>query len=427
MAEPNRSRTDKPHAAPPARVRARLVLLADGSRAHRQLLRLQLERAGYRVIEAADGTAALRLCREAEPDIILSDWLLDGISGLDLCRAHRSLSRNSYGFFILLTPRHDSADVTEGMQAGADDFLTKPIAGAELLARLSAAQRVLDMQDTLSAANAQLRSALDRLSAAQDQINADLREARKLQLAMIRERQRSFGPIRVSLLMRPAGLIGGDLVGYHQIDERTVALHAIDVSGHGVAAALMTARVVTQIEALSQDASLTPAQVVRALNDQMIDAVHTDSYVTLVYGRLDLPSGQVQLVQAGHPHPVVQRQGGAIETVGRGGLPVGVLPDARFEETALTLGSGDRLLIVSDGITDAASARGMLLGEEGLNTILQLNAPLSGFGLLESMCWSVSEFSSGERQDDASALLVEHLRPAPVLAGPGRPEGAGSD
>ena len=65
---------------------ARLVLLADGSAAHRRLMRVQLERAGYRVIEAADGDTALRLCREAAPDVILSDWLLGGCSGIDLCR-----------------------------------------------------------------------------------------------------------------------------------------------------------------------------------------------------------------------------------------------------------------------------------------------------------------------------------------------------
>lgn len=138
----------------------------------------------------------------------------------------------------------------------------------------------------------------------------------------------------------------------------------------------------------------------------------------MIYGRLDLPTGRLQLVQAGHPHPALQRAGGGVERIGGGGLPVGVIEAPVFEETVVTLGSGDRLLIVSDGITDACSRRGELLGDEGLRTILQLNAPLSGFGLLESMCWSVSEFASGERQDDVSALLVEYLAPAEVVPGP---------
>lgn len=417
MSRPNRSLAEQP--SPAGSAPGRLVLLADGSAAHRQLLRTELEGAGYRVIEAGDGEAALRLCHEREPELILSDWNLAGLSGMELCRAHRALPRRGYGFFILLTTRNDTADVTAGMQAGADDFLIRPISGAELLARLGAAERVLDMQDTLSTANDRLRRTLDRLNAAQEQINNDLREARKLQQALIRERQRSFGPLRLSLLMRPAGLIGGDLVGFHQIDDRTVGLHAVDVSGHGVAAALITARIATQIESLSLDMRLTPAGVVRCLNELMLDGMQTDSYLTMIYGRLDLPTGQLRLVQAGHPHPVLQRADGGLELVGQGGLPVGVLPGATFGQTEIALAPGDRLLIVSDGLTDVCSRRGDILGEEGLRTILQLNAPLSGFSLLESMCWSVSEFASGERQDDVSAVLVEHLAPAPVLPGPG--------
>lgn len=416
----NRSPIDGPR--PQQTARARLVLLADGSRAHRRMLRVQLERAGYRVIEAADGATALRLCSDAEPDLILSDWMLAGLSGLDLCRAHRTLPRRGYGFFILLTTLNHTGDVTEAMRAGADDFLTKPISGTELLARLGAAERVLDMQDTLSAANIKLQAALDRLSAAQDQINNDLREARKLQQALVRERQRSFGPLRLSLLMRPAGLIGGDLVGFQQLDDRTVGVYAVDVSGHGVASALMTARIATQIEQLSMDAALSPVGVVQTLNAMMLEGLQTDNYLTMIYGRLDLPTGRLDLVQAGHPHPFVQRAGGAIEPLGRGGLPVGVLAEAHYDQISVTLGAGDRLLIVSDGITDVCGRRGEILGEEGLRAIMLLNAPLSGFGLLESMCWSVSEFSSGERQDDVSALLIEHLAPAPVIAGP-RPHG----
>ena len=398
---------------------ARLVLLADGSAAHRRLMRVQLERAGYRVIEAADGDTALRLCREAAPDVILSDWLLGGCSGIDLCREHRDMPRTGYGFFILLTTRSENADITAGLQAGADDFLLKPISGAQLVARLNAAERVLDMQDTLSAANVKLQAALERLREAQRQIEHDLREARKLQNALIRERQRSFGPIRLSLLMRPAGLIGGDLVGFHQLDDRTVGIHAIDVSGHGVAAALMTARVATQIETLSLDRRMAPADLVAALNEAMLDGMQTDSYLTMIYAQLDIPTGQMRLVQAGHPYPLLQRADGTIERVGEGGLPVGVIAGARYDQLELMLRPGDRLLTVSDGITDTTSRRGALLGEEGLTAILRLNAPLSGFALMESMCWSVSEFASGERQDDASGVLIEYLTPAPVV--PARP------
>lgn len=415
MTKPNRS---LPGADQPVSD-GRLVLLADGSRAHRRMLSVQLDRAGYRVIEAPDGDTALRLCREMEPDLILSDWVLGGLSGLELCRAHRGLKRNGYGYFILLTSKTGSADIAAGLDSGADDFLTKPVSGAELLARINAGERVLDMQRDLTAANAELRTTLEQLKLVQDQMNSDLREARKLQQALINERQRSFGPLRVSLLMRPAGMIGGDLVGFHLIDDATVAIHAVDVSGSGVASALLTARLAAQIEGLSRhlarEGRLSPCDVVRALNGLMLEGVQTDSYLTMVFAVLDLPSATVRLVQAGHPHPLLQSADGRIDRIGEGGFPVGVLAGAPYDEVRVQLHPGDRLLAVSDGVTDATSARGDLLGEDGLRAILQLNSPLSGHGLLESMCWSISEFSSGQRSDDCSAVLIEYLQDGAVV------------
>ena len=419
MRQPNRSLTSSTPARAAGQRARRLVLLADGSRAHRRMLSIQLERAGYRVVEAADGATALQICRDQEPDLVLSDSHLEALSGLELCRAYRGMARQGYGYFILLTSRTERADIAVALGAGADDFLVKPITGAELLARIRAAERVLDMHDDLAAANRELQAALERLNAAQEQMTGDLHEARKLQQAMIRERQRSFGPFRVSLLMRPAGMIGGDFVGFHQLDDHAIGLHAVDVSGHGVASALLTARLAAQIDALTQDRHLSPAGLVSTLNDMMLDGPLTDAYLTMVYGRLDLETHRLRLVQAGHPHPFVQRADGRIERIGQGGLPVGVLESARYDEVEVALDPGDRMLIVSDGITDAAGCRGELLGEEGLRAILQLNAPLTGHALLESMCWSVAAFASGERADDLSAVLVEHLAPAPVLAGPG--------
>ena len=418
MNKPNRALTNT--RTPPEPSGGRLVLLADGSRAHRRMLSVQLERAGYRVIEAADGITALDLCRTHEPDLILSDWMLTGLSGPELCRAHRALPRSGYGYFILLTSKTGSADIAQGLGSGADDFLVKPISGAELLARIHAGERLLDMQRDLRAANRDLRETLTQLKLAQEQMDSDLREARKLQQALVTERQRSFGPLRISLLMRPAGLIGGDLVGFHAIDDRTVAVHAVDVSGHGVTSALLTARLATQIEAISRnlwrEGRLSPPAMVGALNDLMLEGVQTDSYLTMVYGLVDLPSGRVRLVQAGHPHPLIQRARGGIERIGDGGLPVGIVADAQYDEITVALAPGDRLLAVSDGITDAVSDRGAALGEDGLRAILQLNSPLSGHGFLESMCWSVSEFSGGERPDDCSAVLIEYLQEGEVVA-----------
>lgn len=398
----------------------RSVLLVDDSRAQRRTLAVQLMRAGYEVIEAANGEEAMRICLQSRPDIVISDWMMTGRTGLDFCRRFREMQTDRYGYFILLTSRDDKKDVAEGLRAGADEFLTKPVSGAELLARLSAGERILRMEERLRSANMQLKETLDQLRETQAAIDRDLREAQRLQQGLVRERNGRFGPFELSLLMRPAGHIGGDLVGFFPIGPQRVGVYALDVSGHGVAAALLSARLASMLSggsdhniALRQTEqgpaeARSPAEVLRQLNSLMLEELRTESYFTMVYAELDCSTGLMRLVQAGHPHPVVQRGDGRIEIVGAGGLPVGVFAEAEYEEVEFRLYPGDRLFISSDGLMESENARGEPLGEEGLQAILRTNAMLRGDALLESICWSAANYAGGKRSDDISAVLIEY-------------------
>ena len=117
---------------------SRMVLLVDHSRAQRRTLAVQLIRAGYHVVEASNSEEAMAICLERRPDIVIADWIIPGQSGLEFCRKFRDMQSDKYGYFILLTSRNDKKDIAEGLRAGADEFLTKPVSGAELLARLAA-------------------------------------------------------------------------------------------------------------------------------------------------------------------------------------------------------------------------------------------------------------------------------------------------
>ena len=131
----------------PARVLR--VLVVDDSRAQRMILVLHLRRWGYQVIEAGSGEEALALCTTAPPDIVLSDWMMPGMSGLDLCRRIRDLPQEGYRYFILLTSKSEKTEVADGLEGGADDFLTKPVNPEELRARMRAGERIIGMQDEL--------------------------------------------------------------------------------------------------------------------------------------------------------------------------------------------------------------------------------------------------------------------------------------
>jgi len=119
----------------------RRALVVDDSRLQRRILTASLQRWGFEVQEAASGDDALRLCRETPPDLVMSDWMMPGLNGLEFCREFRQMARDSYGYFILLTSKSDKEEVALGLDAGADDYLAKPFAFEELLARVRALLR----------------------------------------------------------------------------------------------------------------------------------------------------------------------------------------------------------------------------------------------------------------------------------------------
>lgn len=401
--------TVRPDGAHPRR-----VLVVDDSRAQRHVLAMHLRRWGFLVAEAASGADALAICRDAPPDIVLSDWMMPGISGPDLCRAFRAMPRDGYGYFILLTSKSAKAEVADGLHLGADDFLTKPVDPQELRARIKAGERIIGMQSELVEKN----RALGRLYHALDR---DLSQARQLQTLLLRERYRDFGQAEVALMMRPAGHVGGDMVGVVDLAPGRVGLYAIDVAGHGVAAAMMTARLsgllgggsgsIVQDRGPQGVTIPPPDQVAARLNRLMAQDFAVEQYFTLVWGDLDLASGWLRLVQAGHPHPMLCRADGRVRRVGGGGFPVGLMPDAAFRTVTLQLRAGDRLLIPSDGITECAGPRGDF-GPSGLARLLRASRALPAQDLPERIETALSRHAGGAGfADDISALCLDYRGP----------------
>jgi sigma-B regulation protein RsbU (phosphoserine phosphatase) len=408
----------------------RRVLVVDDSRLDRRILRAPLERWGYEVTEAASAEAALALCRQGEFDFVLSDWVMPGMSGPDFCRAFRALPREAYGYFILLTVRSETSDAAEGLDAGADDFLSKPLDADELRARLQAGARLLEMQRDVNEKNRLLSDALSELQEVHDALDRDIAEARKLQQSLVGNRQAEFGQASIALMLHPSGHVGGDLVGWMPLSDRRVAFYAIDVSGHGVASAMMAARLAGILGGASgrgevalalTDAApdrriLSPEAVLARLNRMVIDVMEVEQYFTCVWCDADLETGEVAIVQAGHPHPLLLRADGRVERVGQGGLPVGLDDDATHEAVRLRLNPGDRLFLMSDGLLDVTGRDGVTLGEEGLIALARRNRALTGGAFLDALMWDVERLGGGSRdggrrggaravEDDISGVL----------------------
>lgn len=406
-------------AAPPGAA-IRNVLVVDDSRAQRFLVASSLRNRGFNVLQAASGEEALALCRQAEIDLVLSDWIMPGMNGVAFCRALRSAIRDRYVYFILLTSNTEKGAVAEGLEVGADDFLPKPVDPGELRARIKAGERVLAMERALRENNRLLSDTLVRLRQLYDSLDRDLIEARNLQQSLLRERVHRHPGGTVSMLLRPSGHIGGDMVGCFEINDRLLGLYGFDVSGHGVASALLTARIAGLLSGASAEHNIAiergpggpvgrpPVEVAAVMNRLMLSEIRTERYLTLVYAEIDHISGRVRMVQAGHPHPLVQRADGRVQRLGDGGMPVGLIEGAQFEGFEAVLEPGDRLFLGSDGLSECLNGRGDQLGDEGLARILEDLAQARGLAALDAVIAALADWAgTGEFADDISCVLYE--------------------
>jgi len=305
-----------------------------------------------------------------------------------------------------------------------DKFDTIISVGHDISDRRHAEQVRLGLQ-------AELESRNGEVSRAYDQLNDELKLARDTQFHFLPP-PRWIGKTRFDWLFRASQYLSGDIFDYFNLSERYVCFHIIDVSGHGVAAALLALDVQRQLfsyrlealellRRLDYNLGATAPRVVQEFNRRFYKANQTSMYLTMVYGLLDAQTGDVALVQAGHPHPMFWHQGsGTLQAVGNGGLPIGILKKAGFEVTRLRLDPGSRLYLYSDGITESENSYGVEFGTERLAQLLrrEAGAPLAQvMATMESalLDWNPDPAAT---KDDMTFLALEYgaaYRDQPLL------------
>ena len=397
------------------------VLVVDDSRMQRRLISAQLKKWGFGITEADSGITALEVCKTKDIDLVLSDWLMPEMDGIEFCRAFRNLPREHYGYFILLTSKSEKGDVAEGLEVGADDFLSKPVNSAELKARIEAGKRVLEMEKKLYVQNLRTQLALDELQNLYQEIQKDLVEAEKLQKSLIPKDFTRIENATISNLFQSSGHVGGDLVGHFPLTEDRHAVFSLDVSGHGVSSALLTIRLAGYFSQHDKEQNVafdkmadgsylpaTPSDVARKLNERMLGELETELYFTLAFADINLKTGQIKYVQAGHPHPVIFSPERGVKFIGGGGPPIGLIAGLEFDTFEDQLEAGDKFLLYSDGLTECENPQAELLDDEGLEKILMGHMTHSGNELLNDVLWELTEFADGRAfGDDLSMILVE--------------------
>ena len=357
-----------------------------------------------------------------QPDVVIVHWRNLDVMGLKFLRMVRDARLSSTPFVIANAGSMELNDRErfEALREGTDAVLSASADKGEIDAYLSMAgrykSRAVQEQDRLG-------RVLNKLSDVQtrfDSLDKDLIEARKLQQGLMRERSIERDRIRLSLILRSSGHVGGDLVGHFPINDRAVGFFALDVSGHGVSSALMTARLAGYLSASNPRQNIaiegdeeswrprSPSEAVSDLNQLVMEDLETEHYFTMLLGHVDPVDGRVTFAQAGHPYPVHAAVGGKMDFIGAGGLPVGLIPGADYEDTTVAMKPGERLFLLSDGFTEAELPGGDLVGDKGLLSLLRASSGLSGHATLEALIWDLSKaIGEVDFQDDLSGVLIE--------------------
>ena len=408
---------------PPPVLRAiKTVLVVDDSAAQRRIVAGFLTGWGLHSLQASSAKAAIRLFKKHRPNIILSDWMMPKMNGLDLCDTLRQITPDLYIYFILLTSRSTKAEMLHAFQQGADDFLSKPIAAIELHARVTAAARLLDTQRKLKLKNRQIKAALRKTQALNAAMDKDLLAAQQLQTALIHNRHRRFGRFDIAALVENTGPVGGDLAGFFTIGATHIGFYIADVSGHDISAAMLTVRIASffSAEAFGQNIAVKrlktgqicprqPHDILQSINQIMLKDVTTDHYLTMISGLLDLTSGRLCFAQAGHPYPILQAKEDRFHYIGHDSLPIGISQTVRYQDHHLQLALGERLILYSDGFSDGIYDQNIALGREGLQPLFARVQHLHGSALTQNILENIhAARDQTPLVDDMSALIITH-------------------
>lgn len=239
-----------------------------------------------------------------------------------------------------------------------------------------------------------------------ERMEKELLLAHDIQMRLVPDSAWRSGPWQVEGRVVPARQVGGDYYDYFLVGTSRLAVTLADVSGKGVPAALLVSTVQGTLRAFA-DGTHSPAQVLQLLNRSVCRSAGPGRFVTLFYAEIDTGSGAMRFVNAGHNYPLLRRADGRMESLQTGGLPLGLFEEAAFEEGATPFERGDRLLLFSDGITEAIDAFRQEYGDERLEALWRDSTDPTPGEFIARLMSDVGEFRGGAAQsDDMTAVAV---------------------
>jgi serine phosphatase RsbU (regulator of sigma subunit)/CHASE1-domain containing sensor protein/anti-sigma regulatory factor (Ser/Thr protein kinase) len=256
-----------------------------------------------------------------------------------------------------------------------------------------------------------LEEANEELESFYYSVEQELGTARSIQHALLPKDLPKLEGWKIAYHYQPAREVGGDFYDFLRLDDGRVGLVIGDVSGKGIAAALVMANTQSVLRAVARRGNVAPGQVLAEANEVLYAYIPSGTFVTCFYGVLDLENGRLVYANAGHDPPYSQRGGDAQELRARG-MPLGLMPDMPYEEKEAVLAAGDDLLLYSDGLVEAHDTKGDMFGFPRLRRLIMAQSTGSGEELIDVLLAELTSFTGtdAEQEDDITLVTLERSK-----------------
>ena len=329
-----------------------LILIVDDNPANVEILQMRLMANNYDVITATDGEMGLTIAIEKLPDLILLDIMMPKMDGFEVCRKLKGDSTLPFMPIILVTAKTESKDVVAGLEAGGDEYLTKPVDHAALVARVKSMLRIKSLHDTVLEQSTQLKK--------------QLKTATKIQTLFWPEIPELEAGGHIWAVSIPASYVGGDLYDVIKLSDGSLLAYVADVSDKGVPAALIMAALSSKIRSESRIHN-DIGQLLSSINSSMYNLISDEGFfATIVIVRYWPKSGKMQLALGGHLQPLWIVKDGIGNMPQLNGVSVGITANANYEKKEITLSPGESILLYSDGLIEAENEKQEFYGNERL-------------------------------------------------------------
>jgi sigma-B regulation protein RsbU (phosphoserine phosphatase) len=374
-----------------------LILIADDQAHVREALQLLLKNEGFASEAVSSPSAVVEAVQDRNFDILLLDMnyardTTSGAEGLELLSRIHEL--DSALPILVMTAWGSIELAVEAMQSGSRDFVQKPWDNEKLLGSL---RRQIEEGRVLRERKEQEK--------ASQRLMREMHEAREIQNRLLPAELPKFAGCDIQAFWQPANEIGGDYFDAIRLSDTSLAVCIADVAGKGLPAALLMSNTQASVRGFAQTIT-NPANMCRHLNRIVLENTRSDKFTTLFYGVLDSAAATFRYTNAGHVPPILVRPDGTIVRLSEGGTVLGVFPDSPYEEAQVTLRLGDRLVLITDGISEAANAEGDEFGDDRLIRILLENRRLAASELQALILDAVARFSGQPLQDDATLMII---------------------